>query len=1138
MGVVHRAIDERDGRVVALKTLLDVSPALGAAMRREVAALRALAHPSVVRIHDYGSSEAGPWFAMELLEGTTLRQQLGAGNAVPTFSVLTSASRLGIQETAELSGTQLSQLAGRAEPGVPTGQLEESVRIMAEICDGLAYVHSAGLIHGDLKPENIFLRSAQTAVDGRRAVLVDFGLAARLLGSVEVEDLETAGLRAGTMAYIAPERLSGTHYDPRSDLYAVGCMLYELLSGSPPFLGSLPQIIAGHLTSTPRPLNRVGREGGLARLAMSLLAKSPAERPRSAAVVLHRLRRLGFDTPEPVEPPRPWLFRPTLSDRRDERAELTNTLADLGSRGHVWLVIGEPGIGKSRFAMEVVRVARSAGVAVAVSGAVAGGGAMSAIAGLFPGGPPAPTLTGMHPRDARAARLRVTSEALTQAHPHGAVLVVENVHRADDLSLAWFEELARHSQAGKGQLMLLTARASESAELAERLQQAGARVSELNPLPARDLRELLRNTLACQDPIPAVENAICARAGGSPFVATELLRSLVHRGVLDTGADGDWFLRSTDIGDALELPASVRESVIERLTSLDQAARQLCDAACVLQGRFSLELLAGLLSTSTAEIESLLGQLRPHSLFEEHDGQLVFAQEYIREVLLEALDCTTRENLHTRAAQQLEAVSSPPHTQIARHWQAAGQLAAARDSFVSAARFALDHHALRDAASLFGEALALTDPGVDRTRMQFEQLEVRLLLGRDEQLLDEVRQTAEESVHFDDRELEARAWTLYATCSEEYDNLCRHAAEAAKRGNHTLALSGALRAWALLIWQDDKPHEALRMLTQAASLLEGQNAEDDMARCLVNIGLAHHDLGQRPQARDCAERALAVFKSRGARYAEAACVNNLALLDQEEGQYESARERFLAVASLHAGLGTIEREALALANAAHTEHALGRFDAACRHVDRAIEIFTQLELERLLVWAHREAAALHLDRGDLDACQAHLDGALACSSPGALPSEVPYIQARLALARGNRDGARSAITRFLWPNPRVESRALHALLALELDPTPTTLQAAMAAVDEAGHMQLRARLIYLELALGLGTVETALEMVATPSCTAVERGLIAAHLGRTRPEDPDRESWLALWRDVVDSLGALAGSALVNADPTVDSIRP
>ena len=248
MGTVYRATHCENGNQVAIKTVTETRPGLLAVLRREIAALMSIDHPGVVRIVDNGVDDGVPWYAMEIVDGLTLREHLrvrstnepaSKGSTQPTGQAFTSyesnpdgagwwthdATWVG-----DLSAFQMGPASAQ------TGQsrlwpLDEGLDIMHHLCMVLAYLHGEGIVHRDLKPENIIVRP-----DGL-PVLVDFGLMTTFRAETGREALDVPKLAAGTAAYISPEQASGELVDARADLYSMGCLLYELLTGAPPFPG-------------------------------------------------------------------------------------------------------------------------------------------------------------------------------------------------------------------------------------------------------------------------------------------------------------------------------------------------------------------------------------------------------------------------------------------------------------------------------------------------------------------------------------------------------------------------------------------------------------------------------------------------------------------------------------------------------------------------------------------------------------------------------------------------------------------------------------------------------------------------------------------------------------------------------------
>jgi serine/threonine-protein kinase len=242
------------GRQVVIKVL---PPDLAASLsldrfRREIHLAASLQHPHIVPLLSAGQAGELLYYTMPLVEGESLRARLRRDGELP----------------------------------VP-----EAVRILRDVTDALSYAHRHGVVHRDIKPDNVLLS------DGH-ALVTDFGVA-KALDEARQSSLTSTGLALGTPAYMAPEQAAADpHTDHRADLYALGVLGYEILAGRPPFTAPTAQaVVAAHLLQAPTPLAdlRPSVPPALAALLMRCLEKRPADRPQSAAEVLHELE--GSTTP-------------------------------------------------------------------------------------------------------------------------------------------------------------------------------------------------------------------------------------------------------------------------------------------------------------------------------------------------------------------------------------------------------------------------------------------------------------------------------------------------------------------------------------------------------------------------------------------------------------------------------------------------------------------------------------------------------------------------------------------------------------------------------------------------------------------------------------------------------------------------
>ena len=253
MGAVYRAVDRVLGRSVAVKLLpgllADQDPTSVARFEREARAAAALNHPAVVAVYDTGVDETSRFIVMELISGRSLEAIL--------------------------------RDEGPLEPDRAAG-------IAARVADALAAAHAAGIVHRDIKPANVMVTE-----DGSAKVL-DFGIARAMDGTTLTQNASVLG----TAAYMAPEQALGRPADERSDIYSLGCVLYALLTGRPPFTGErAAAVLHQHASIAPRSLrvenSRVSAD--LDALVLQMLAKSPDDRPQTAAQVREQLTRPTAD---------------------------------------------------------------------------------------------------------------------------------------------------------------------------------------------------------------------------------------------------------------------------------------------------------------------------------------------------------------------------------------------------------------------------------------------------------------------------------------------------------------------------------------------------------------------------------------------------------------------------------------------------------------------------------------------------------------------------------------------------------------------------------------------------------------------------------------------------------------------------
>jgi serine/threonine protein kinase/tetratricopeptide (TPR) repeat protein len=732
MGTVYRVHDRELRRDVALKVMRQAGPSALHALKREFRSRAGLSHPNLVQLHDLIVGDDFCCFSMELIEG---RNFLGW--------VRPERSR------------ELAPLPPEAAPRLRA--------VLAQLVRGLQALHASGLVHRDIKPSNVLV-----SPEGR-VVIVDFGLATEL----QVGPLARGGSSAaGTLPYMAPEQLQGGPLTPASDLYAVGLMLYEALTGLRAFRDETAYFLTGDTElllqrrrSVPSPDPRriaPGIPDDLAELAMALLSVLPGERP-DATALLARLPVAELPTDA-----RPWdgnlLFgppKPSFVGRATELAVLDEALRGVTRKGQQLTVHvhGPSGIGKSTLMREFLRrqgellilkgrchprevvpylsldpiidalashlsTLRDEALALVPEQA-------HALVRLFPvlgrvsalrDAPVPATL----PADVELRRLGAEAlrELLRRLARRGPLVVwIDDVQWGDADSARLLEQLLREP-APPAFLLLLTGRGGDDCLPcpAGGLNTPAARVRELplGPLSDGEAKLLARQWLAGTPVKPEALRSLAGQAEGSPFVVGEVARYLAAVAGRGTAPD-------------FTEPLDLQRVLAERLRALPALQRALVELAAVAGVPLPRDvLLAG--AGLDPGGRPLLSELCDASLLRLACGERAEAMttyhDRTREAALAQLGDAARAWRHRELAEALEHAGSDDLELLVAQWQGAGEPTRAGGYAVRAADRAAHALAFDHAARLYEQALTLLGDTADRPALLERLGDVLSHLGR------------------------------------------------------------------------------------------------------------------------------------------------------------------------------------------------------------------------------------------------------------------------------------------------------------------------------------------------------------------------------------------------------------------------
>ncbi len=705
---VYLSTDTTSGAevAVALYDTAGVGAGIQARARREADAMRKLGdHAHVVTVLDTGEDDGNPFIVSRYMPGGDVQGLLAAAG-------------------------------GHLEVG-------RAVEIASDVTRALEHAHARGIVHRDLKPANVWID------DDGHARLGDFGLA-----TTEARSRVSGGTLVGTVAYLPPEQALGQASGPRSDLYSLGALLYEMLTGQPPFPGDdAVSIISQHLHADPVPPSRHNPDvpEALDRAVIALLAKRPEDRPANAADARELVCAALEEKPDEVAEARPANPLESLAGGvfvgREEELERLREAVDgaLAGRGSLQLLVGEPGIGKTRAAEELATYARVSGARVywgrcredegapaywpwvqairsyardadPVALAWQLGGGAAEVAQLIPEVAEKLDIEPATRSDSEEARFRlfdsVTSLLLAAARDRPLVIVLDDLHWADEPSLLLLR-FATRELASSGLLILGTYRDVELGRhhplarvLGEISGVEGSARIPLRGLGIGAVERYIEMTAGAPAP-PGLAEAVQQQTDGNPFFVGEVVRLLASEGRLTAGGD---------VAD-LQIPQGVREVVGRRLDRLSEETNQALRVAAVIGREFEEDVVLQVADLSPEQLMRAAPEAIAERLVTDlGDGRYSFAHALVRDTLYEELTPAKRSALHERAGRAIERICGENVDErlgeLAHHFLEAaprGDLAKAIDYAQRAGAQDMEQLAYEDAVDVYGRALEVLD---------------------------------------------------------------------------------------------------------------------------------------------------------------------------------------------------------------------------------------------------------------------------------------------------------------------------------------------------------------------------------------------------------------------------------------------
>jgi tetratricopeptide (TPR) repeat protein len=969
MGIVHRATDRLTGDVVALKQITLAAEKLQFASRRttdsveslyialatEFQILASLRHPHIISVLDYG---------------------------------------FGRQRHAYFTMTYLPEAQNILEAGAERS-ITEKVDLLLQMLEALVYLHRRGVLHRDLKSDNVLVAPA----DGRLRVL-DFGLSATV---------QEAHGRVGTPSYMAPEVIRTGQASEVADLYAVGVLAYQLFAGRLPF-----QDLRGVLTRPPD-TRALSVDDSLSQVVTRLLEKSPADRYPDAQSAIAALQEAVGAPPRPEDPTirESFLQAARFVGRDAELRRLTDALEKACSgQGSAWLVGGESGAGKSRLLEELRIRALVRGAQVLRGQAVEGGGRLYQLwreplrrlvlsvelsdleAGVLEpvipgleellgrGIPAVPELEGQAAQQRLVLTIAgVFLKAAQSAQP--LVLILEDLHWSIE-SLEPIKALNR-LVAETPILVIGSYRSEERSDLSADL--PGMSTLPLPRLQAEHIAELSVSMLGRPGSQPRVLDLLRRETEGNAFFLVETVRALAE----EAG-------RLAAVG-TMELPETVfaggvQQIVRRRLARIPEQHQPLLKLAAVAGRALDLEVLQA--ARPQARLETWLTACANVAVLEVQEGNWRFTHDTLRDVLTAGLDDRERLVCHRQVAEAYERVYPDDFSHagaLTEHWDAAGEQEKTVYYARIAGEYAAAQYANADAVRFISQALALT-PECDVTEQYALYLAREGIYGRlgrrEAQAADldrltalagTVAQQAAVALHYGayyDSVGDYEAATLISEQAYQW------AAESGDGASQAQAMVNSGRAH----MQQGAYEMATQRYQRAYELAQAAAVPTQIARAWDGLGEVAYRQGDYPTATHYHQQALHLRREIDDRSGQVQSLRNLGQVANAQGEYETARDHYLQALLLAQQMGDRPHEGRLLLD-------LGRSDWRQGAYQRA-EAYLQQSLTMAQTTGDRRTAATSLRNLGIVASQ-----------QGQYAQAVDYWEQCLDICQeiGDRDGA-------------------------------------------------------------------------------------------------------------------------------------
>lgn len=883
MGVIYKVYDRLEKQEVALKQVATPISELtfsskGAkgdettALIQEFSLLASLRHPNIISVLDYGLAHGRPFFTMEFIP-----QSQNFIDAVQGLSEV------------------------------------EQIKLLIQILEALRYLHRRGVIHRDLKPDNVLVLAEN------QVKVLDFGLSV---------NAEVARGRAGTLSYMSPETLTRRTGVPQSDLYAVGVMAYQMITGALPFV---PDDIMG-IVARPADTDKLGNHPAT-MVIERLLMKNPEDRYASANDCIRAFQQAsGMATDdESVIVRESFLQASTFVGRDTELQTLKNELAlVMQGSNSFYLIGGESGVGKSRL-LDELRIQALVSSAIVLYGqAVEGGGLpfqlwgsivrhllliaditdvqASVLKGLVPEVsdlvgrdiPDAPELTGRAFQD----RLILTIIDLVRQVQAPLVLLLEDLQWSGE-SLVLLQKMLQVSEQLPALMVVANYRSDEAPHLNNKLNtMTHIYLDRLDASAIQQLSVSMLGDIGAREP---VIDLLREQSEGNLFFLVETVRAL---------AEESGHLDRIGINTLPEqiVTGGMQQLAVRRLDKVDGRYLPVQRMAAVLGREIDKRLLMHLFAPQ--DVEAWLISASEHAVADVRENTWRFAHDIFRETIILNIDPAQKQELHRTAAESIESVypdNDVYNETLFRHWRNADNL----DKELHYLRPVVEH--LLEVSGLYDDAQALMESALNRMA------------------------TSNKNRAFFTYKL-ARRYELQG----HYADALRFAEEARTIAGQTeddSLMAILLNCSGRIAGYQDRYDEAITLHQQSRELYQQLDDTMGVASCLHNLGVIARTQANYDHAIDLFEQSRAIFRESGTQDDIANSLNNLGIVAAMQSDFDRATALFQESLDIYQELGNRRVTAQNLNNLGVVAQMNDDFDRATDLIQQSLVVFRQMGIQ-------------------------------------------------------------------------------------------------------------------------------------------------------------------------------------------------